>query len=168
MIRISRAVVLSGLLTCLLWNGPSKAASVITQSPCVTSAGFCKAFNSKDPIPIIRSIVFNLPSAADVVVTFHGSLYCVNDTGAGGQVIDLVSQITTGGGSADVNGPGGLRHAAVLAGTTSDSFNLTSTRVISYPSGGSKTIHFKIARLRMDYETACYVYNAAFTVLITP
>jgi hypothetical protein len=61
-----------------------------------------------------------------------------------------------------------LKDSPDHAQSSSDSFNLASTRVISYASAGAKVVRFKMARLKMDAGTNCFVYNAAFSAVITP
>jgi hypothetical protein len=65
-----------------------------------------------------------------------------------------------------------LRHAVVLKDSTnntlnsSDSFNLGSTRTITYSSGGNKTVRFMLTKLKTDTGTECFIYNAVFSVTI--
>jgi hypothetical protein len=157
---------------------PSVAAPLIqTQEPCFTADGYCLYFAAVDPIPIVRSVSFNAPSAGTAAVKFHGSLICNNDFFRPA-VSDVVSQIVTDAATVpDVNGPGGLRHAIVFTAgpdpffggmDKADTFNLNSTRVVSIAGPGVQQFHFKIARLRMDGGTFCYVYNAAFTIVFVP
>ncbi len=115
-----------------------------------------------------------MPSSGAVEITFHGAAYCSSSTIAD-SVVDLTSQIVTSTTAAvNVNGPGGLRHAVTLkdesdhALNSSTTFNLASTRVIRYPSGGSKSVFFKFERLRMDTGTRCYIYNATFSAVFVP
>jgi len=66
--------------------------------------------------------------------------------------------------------PGGLKHRIVLepadgANSTSDSFNLASTRVVDIPSAGTRTYYFRITPRQMTPGTKCFVYNAAFSVV---
>lgn len=157
---------------------PAAAAPLIqTQDPCVGENGYCLSFLDDDPIPVIRSITFNAPSAGTAAVKFHGSLLCNNDFFRPA-VTDVVSQIVTDANAEpNMNGPGGLRHAIVFTAgpdpfgggmDKADTFNLDSTRVVPIDGPGIWPFHFKIARLRMDGGTFCYVYNAAFTVVFVP
>ena len=150
------------------------AAKIFTQSPCTVSGGPCKSFYFGDPIPVIRGFSFTLPSAGTAEVTFHGSAVCSSSESTD-RVVDLASQIvTTPTAAVNANGPGGLRHALVLKDevehdfSSSDTFNLASTRVITYTSGGNKAVYFKMARSRMDARTACTIYNATFSVTFIP
>jgi hypothetical protein len=170
-----------GALLCggLVPTAPARSAAVISaQGPCTVSvdqAGSCLAFNYNFPpdIPIVRTYSFTAPSAGKAEVTLHGTLYCSAGGGIAA-VVDLTSQIVTH--STDVpqvNGAGGLRQAMVFpAGPGSQNlsmtFNLASTRALTYSTGGKKTVYFKIARARMDPTTACFIYNAAFTVAFIP
>jgi hypothetical protein len=156
-------------------SGTTQAAGMFSQSPCVNSAGYCQTFTDETAIPTIRSFTFNLPRASSVQATLHGTLYCGLRGSFGSEdskVIDLVSQILTDDGAVSVNGPGALRHVGVpyvgFNTTQSMSFNLASTRVINYTSGGNKTLRFKISKSRMDSQTVCFVYHAAFSVVYTP
>jgi hypothetical protein len=143
----------------------------------VTAGGYCVFFNEANPIPVIRSISFNSPSAGTAAIKFHGSLICNNEFFRPA-VSDVVSQIVTNADATpDVNGPGGLRHAIVFTAgpdpfgggmVKADTFNLNSTRVVSIPGLGIQQFYFKIARQRMDGGTFCYVYNAAFTIVFVP
>jgi hypothetical protein len=88
------------------------------------------------------------------------------------RVVDVATQIRTDTSAADMNGPGELRHAVVLKPTpanalsTSDTFNLASTRVIAFTSSGNKTLRFILTQLRMGAGTSCLAYNATFSVSI--
>jgi len=162
------------MLGALLPTGGVRAQTVISsQSPCSPGGGECLTFtDSSGPIPTIRSFDFTAPSAGEALVTFHGSLYCASGFTTTNSVVDVVSQIVPGTTDAPaISGPGGLRHAIVLTASsagTSDTFNLASTRVVNITAPGNTTFSFKMARLRMDTGTQCYVYNAAFTVVFTP
>ena len=169
-LRIALGFVLLGYLA-TLGSTASAAAMIKSQAPCVTVNGYCLSFSSASSIPIIRSIKFTAPSAGTASVTFHGSMICSN-TGDDSRVVDLTSQIVPKSTLApDPNGPGGLRHAIVLFSRTvgtSDSFSLASTRDFNIAGAGPHNFHFKMQKLRMDANTSCYVYNAAFSVLFIP
>lgn len=159
-------------LSSLVGAAPAAAAALMkTQAPCTTATNYCLSFAAGDPIPVIRSISFTAPDAGSAQVTFHGSLYCANTGSIADKVVDLATQIVNDRkATPDPNGPGGLRHAIVLKDTTqnaqntSDTFNLASTRVLAL-SPGSHKFYFKIASLRMDAGTTCFVYNAAFSII---
>ena len=148
------------------------AAVIESQAPCVTANGYCMAFtNTTDPIPDVRFIRFTAPGPGTASVTFHGSMVCSN-TGDDSRVVDLVSQIVPRPTDVpDASGPGGLRHAIVMfsrTAGTSDSFSLASTRDFTVKQAGRQTFYFKLAKLRMDANTSCFVFNATFTVLFVP
>jgi hypothetical protein len=164
------AVWMAVLLSGLVGLPDSAAAFQKTQVPCVTPDGWCLRFLHTEPIPVVRSLDFNLPGPGQVLVTFHGSLLCDyfgNEIDFA--VVDLASQIvTTTEEVPSFNGPGGLRHAITLllppGISTTDTFNLASSRIIDYTTGGPQTVFFKITKLRMDAQTQCTVYNATFSV----
>jgi hypothetical protein len=170
MLRLAFGCLLLGAFAALA--SPASAQGVIkTQQPCVSTLGYCLSFGSGDAIPIIRTMVFDAPSAGTASVTFHGSMTCSN-TADDARVVDLASQVVSNSNAApDPNGPGGLRHAIVMfsrpAGT-SDSFNLASTRDFTINGAGRQRYHFKMQKLRMDGNTSCFIYNAAFSVLFVP
>lgn len=150
------------------------AAKIVAQAPCTSASGTCLQFAGGAAIPVIRAITFIAPSAGTAAVTFHGSLYCANNS-ISDKVVDLVTQIVTDAAAAPAaDKPGGMRLAEVLkdsnehAQGTSDSFNLASTRAVRILAAGKRNFYFKIAPLKMDANTICYVYNAAFTVYFVP
>jgi hypothetical protein len=162
-------------LAVVVASAPASAALFFTQAPCVArGTDYCKIFYSYSATRfVVRSLAFNLPRAGRAEVTFHGTMTCTNSSGSE-VYFDLGTQIV-GSATADVieNGPGGLRHAANLeppGGTITPAvtFNLASNRIIAYPSGGRKTLYFKIEKLRMDAATSCKVYNAVFSVEFDP
>ena len=139
------------------------------QAPCVNSLGYCRQFVPAAVGTTLRSYSFSLPGRGVASISFTGSLVCSNSGANDSRVVDFATQITTGiNQPADLTGSGALRHAAVLRSNTSDTFNLATTRVITYASGGSKSVHFRLDRLRQDAETSCIVYDAAFTVVYVP
>ena len=176
--KIGSTLVSCGAVVCAMIFGTlqvSAGAMVRTQTPCVDKTlGYCLAFFGPSPtIPVIRAFNFNAPSAGTAEVIFHGSLFCSNHSVGVEEVVDLAAQIVTAGSAVpDPNGPGGLRLAEAFAApktiTLSDTFNLASTRVVTIPAAGAKKFLFKISVLRMDPQTACYVYNAAFSVVFIP
>jgi hypothetical protein len=126
-------------------------------------------FRPNPVIPVIRSFQFNAPSKGTAAVSFHGSLVCANQNVPGDRVVDFETQIVGApGAEPNMKGPGGLRLAARLLFGTSDTFNLASTRVVSIPAAGARTLYFKIAPRQMDTNTYCLVYNAVFTVQFVP
>jgi hypothetical protein len=164
--------------TCSIYNAvftveflPAADALVITQSPCVKANGYCFSFNATEALVVINAMTWNAPAKGTAIATFHGTLYCAN-SGTTVQTVDIDSEIVTDvGATAYAANPGGLRAAAILVNgpsvKTSRSFNLASTRVIPVPKAGSYTYYFKFNRNMMGPDTACYLYNAVFTVRFT-
>lgn len=157
------------------------AAEIRRQAPCASNlTGNCLQFGAEGEIPVVRSLRFNAPNAGTAAVSFHGSLVCagstVSEVEPADMTVDLATQIVAAADAVPtVNGPGGLRLLTVLKNSPEHSeasaatFNLASTRVFRFPAAGTQTYRFKIARLRsMDPDTACAVYNAAFTVIFLP
>jgi hypothetical protein len=124
---------------------------------------------------VTRAFNFNIPAGGVAEVTFHGTLECYSSTDAR-TFLDFVTQILTAANQTpSERGPGGLRHRASLervgAGATiypTITFNLSSTRTISYARGGIKSVFFKIRKMGMDAGNACYVFNATFSVSFAP
>lgn len=157
----------------------SPAQTVVrAQGPCtpVTGQSYCFVFDANDPVPVVRAFTYTVPGPGRAVVSFHGAMFCGGGFNSAGEVIDLVSQIVSNAGTVpSLTGPGALRHATRLASSNatggyglSTTFNLASTRVFALPSAGTRTVYFKLDRLRMDASTDCTVYNAAFTVVFVP
>jgi hypothetical protein len=167
---------LAGYALSLLLTAPANAVNAVAQGPCAYTGGVCLSFNNTtSPIPIIRSFSFNMPAAGKALIRFDGTMQCVVGSATTGQdVIDLASQIV--GAAAAVpayTGPGGNRYAMRLHHNgdpfgPSTTVNLAASRLINYASAGSKGVHFKFAKLRMDPGTSCLVYDAAFTVVTFP
>jgi hypothetical protein len=153
------------------------AAFIRTQAPCVNAQGYCRTFTNATPtLPIIRGFSFATPAGSVAQVTFHGSILCAVSpvVPSAKKVVDIVGQIVPiSTATANHNGPGGLRYNVALdefAGSIrgSDTFNLASTRVFANTTAGTKLVYFKLGKLRMDSNTQCWVYNAAFSVIVTP
>ena len=151
---------------------PASAAAVMkSQAPCGTGSGPCFNFG----VGIVglgqfslRTYSFKAPSQGSAEVVFHGSLLCSADSSSY-KVVDLVTQITNASSAtASASEPGGMRQAMVLEPSTSDTFNLTSTRVVTYKAAGAQTFNFMVRPLRIDSGANCYVYNAAFSVVFIP
>ncbi len=174
------------LLPCALVLGlfaaEASAGFVKTQAPCTPVLGsgssvaqadrYCFSFSAGDAIPVVRSFSFNAPGEGTALVSFNGSMTCSSFNTETFAVADFASQIVTDTNAvANVAGPSGLRHGVGLLPNftgTSDSFNLASQRAIAIRRAGVRTFYFKLANLRMDPQTICYVYNAAFTVNFAP
>jgi hypothetical protein len=99
-------------------------------------------------------------------------MVCSNAPNASFAVVDVITQITAAANAIPIiNAGGGLRHALLMFGTgfgTSNTFNLASTREVTYSSAGSKTVHFRITSLRLDPTIICSFYNMSFVVTYTP
>lgn len=163
------AVLLLGF--CGFGRAAWAAAVLRLQPPCQS----CASFNDTDePGQILRSFTYEAPSPGRSLVTFHGDLTCVNLQGARG-VVDLSSQIVLAENAVpSPNGPAGLRHGVVLEPfftnepQSTETFNLSSRRVLVHDSAGSVTIYFKTQKLRMDPNTFCNADNTAFSVVFFP
>lgn len=165
-----RSIRVIALVAFAALAAPASALEVDAQGPC--PGGVCASFQASDVIPAIRDFVFDIAEPGPVLARFSGKLYCGTDSGTSDAVVDLVSQIVTEpGATADLAGPGGLRHAVSLSSFQSDevtpgnTFDLASVRRINFATAGRKRIYFKLARLRMDPGTSCIVQNAAFSIV---
>jgi len=147
---------------------------LFAQPPCSHASGFCLKFRDSDPLSVVRSYGFTLPAAGRAQVIFDGTMQCENQAfsmGTNFGVVDLISQIVpTTTEAVSHTGSSGGRVALRLesGGSFSTSLNLHSMRTIAYTSGGPKTVYFRLARLRMDAGTVCYVHSAAFSVTFVP
>jgi hypothetical protein len=152
-------------------GGAAPAATVVTQAPCVDAPNpWCLSFGPGGTIPVIRSIRLNADAAGKAIVTFHGSVACLNSpTGLKGEV-ELVSQIVTNAAAnPDPAQPGGLLHTGTLPPDGRVTFSLASTRVFNVPGAGAFTYRFKLRRLGLSPASAvCRVYNAVFTIEFMP
>src|SRR5262245_59176900 len=75
-------------LVCVAWLGNvAKAASILTQQSCEVN-GSCPIFDINSLVPQFRSFIFNLPVPKTALVTFHGYLTCVNNSGSPDRRID--------------------------------------------------------------------------------
>lgn len=182
MFRTVRKLVVASLAITLLPSvAPAQTTEVFTQAPCPYTSGLClDVFPDSGPSVLVRSFAYTAPGAGKAIVTFHGSMQCMNSSTVDDEtrgVVDLQSQITnTSGAVADYTAPGGSRISMRLPpwpffdGTAQKSaaVNLHSTRVIALASGGIKRVYFKFSILRMDVSTRCIVLSAAFTVHYVP
>jgi hypothetical protein len=149
-------------------NGSTNGV-IVGQSPCVNSSGYCSHFSAGESVPAIRSLTFNAPGKGSALVRMHGTLYCANNAGARG-TIDVDSAIVDSAtAAARPDLPGGLKHRIVLESPAgfgaSDSFNLSSTRVVNFSAAGVRHFYFRITPRQMSPGTTCWVYNAAFSVV---
>jgi hypothetical protein len=148
------------------------AATVFIQPPCAGGNNICTSVSSSTTFPrTLRSFTFNAPRAGAAAVTLTGTMLCANAPDASFAIVDLITQITTGAGVTPVVNPGGLRHAKTMFGTgfgVADTFNVSTTRGISYPTAGPKTVFFRVANLRLDATITCSFYNMSFVVTYLP
>jgi hypothetical protein len=154
-------------------SAPAEAASAIQSTNCPNA--LCASFSSTTTIPTIKAYQFSMPGAGTALVTFNGTLYCAASGSAGDRVIDLVSGISSSETAAiSLSNTGSLRNAHVLKDEVdhtfdpSTSFNLQSTKLLTYSSGGSKTVYFRIVRSRQDAGVSCFVYGGSFTIVRHP
>jgi hypothetical protein len=146
-------------------------------APCLASGeAWCQQFYAyTNPVPVTRGFSFYMPSAGTAQITFNGTMVCDSSSGSR-MLFDLITQIVTAANSTPYDSaPGGLRHTATLEGVGSSTippsvtFNLASTRVISYTSAGNKPIFFKVRKVRMDVVgSSCRIYNASFSATVVP
>jgi hypothetical protein len=167
MIKTIIVTVLFGHL--LVVAGGAQAATILSQAPCVDPPNsYCLAFGPSGAVPTIRSRTLNASAAGRAIVTFHGTVVCLNPTLVKGGV-ELWSQIVNAAGAnPQPGGQGGLLHTSVLPPEGSATFNLASTRVFNVPGAGRFAYSFKIRRMQMSAGVQCRVYNAAFTILVEP
>ena len=155
---------------------PAQSASVKAQGPCLYTSGACLTFFSGTANVTVAKLIFNMPGAGSAVVMFNGTMQCsVNSASLNTDVVDLAGQIVNNGAAVpDYTGPGGNHYAMrqlfpiASAFGPSTTMNLASTRTFTFASGGNKPVFYKIGVRRMDADTSCTVFSAAFTVLILP
>ena len=158
---------------------PALAAQIKTSAVCKTGIDNCIQFTSAGVIPTVASYTFTAPTAGTALVSFNGSMQCVNANGTDDSshgVIDLSTQITTLA-TPGYQAPGGSRFAMrlpparvigpVVLSDRSVPINLASNRVVPL-TAGAHTFSFKIARNRMDPGTKCKVWNGDFNVVFVP
>jgi hypothetical protein len=161
------------LLGFVLSCAAASAATVFFQGGCASGNNICTSVNSSTTFPrTLRSFTFNAPGPGRAHVAFHGSMLCSNAPNASFAIVDVITQINTlANATPIINQGGGLRHAETMFGTgfgVTSTFNLHSTREVTYGSGGPKTVYFRITNLRLDATITCSFYNMAFTVTYTP
>jgi hypothetical protein len=147
-------------------TGAARAATIVAQTPCVKGSNeFCVSYGTTGAIPTIRSVTFTAPRAGKAIVTFHGSLTCINFTSTKGR-LQMVSQIVSAAGATPApDQPGGLIHIGTLPPQGEAAYNLGSTRVFTINAAGQFTYFFKVRRIALTPSgTQCRVYNAAFTI----
>jgi hypothetical protein len=161
----------AALLICLAAAGMAHAGIVRTQAPCVDAPDpWCTSFGTSGGVPVIRRIRLNATTAGTIMITFHGSVTCLNGTGSKGSV-QLVSQIVDDASTVpSETETSGLLHTATLPPSGSASFNLASTRIFQAPAAGIYDFYFKIRRVVLSPTgpVSCRVYNAVFTTVFKP
>ena len=162
------------LVACFLWSATaSAAATIVAQQPCNANTNeFCSYVTSNTQFPmILSSLTFNAPSAGRAEVSFHGTMYCANES-TRSAVVDLVTQILTKPATPVINGPGGARYATRLAAVEnpgdSTTFNLASTRGVAVNAAGTQIFAFGVTQQQIDSQTICYFYNLSFGVVFIP
>jgi hypothetical protein len=163
---------IAALLFCLTTADTTQAARMQTQRPCVDEPDpWCTSFGTSGGVPVIRRIRLNATTAGTAIITFHGSVACINFMAVKGSV-QLVSQIVDNASTApSETEASGLLHTATLPPDGAASFNLASTRIFNAPAAGVYDFYFKIRRVALTPNpgpTTCRVYNAAFTIEFRP
>jgi hypothetical protein len=162
----------AALLSCLAAADTAHAGTVRTQAPCVAESDpWCLEFGTSGGVPVIRRIRLNATTAGTAIITFHGSVACINPTAVKGSV-QLVSQIVDDDSVVPAETePSGLLHTATLPPEGTASFNLASTRIFEAPAAGAYDFYFKIRRRAGGLNppaASCRVYNAVFTTVFRP
>jgi hypothetical protein len=170
MMTVLRRLVFALGLACL-YIASADAASFRTQAACPPVGGdACVSFGTGTALPItVRSFTFNVPNNTLAAVSFEGSMRCA-EVASAQTVVELTSQIVGAATTVpNFNGLSGLRHSAVLAALgTTVSFNLASSRMILYVTGGNKTVHFRIGGEPLGDFISCTIHNAQFNVILLP
>lgn len=164
---------------------PAEAAQIKSSPVCKAGISFCINFTNTGAIPLVASFTFNAPTAGTAMVSFNGSMQCVNNNSSpfgDAAVVDLTTQILANAAlNPNYQGPGGSRFAMRLTPANrvvtdpplfdiidkSVAINLASNRVMQV-TPGPHTVVFKIARNRMDSGTSCGVFNGDFNVVLVP
>lgn len=164
---------------CVATVPASAEPTKLTQQNQCSTTGLCTSFTDTTALPVtVRSFTLNLPAPGRVQWTFTGSAQCFNDsadsTFASG-VMDINTEITTSpAATPSVANPSGNRYAFRLPPTSSSGanysqgVNFSSTRTVSYTSGGLKTVYFRIGKNRIDAGSACNVLTGAFSTVYAP
>jgi len=155
---------------------PADAAVIKQGEVCKRNNDHCITIGGGgDSVPfLVKSHTFNAPTAGTALVSFHGTMQCINDADVDDTshgVIDLTTQIVIGAETPSFQAPGGQRHAMRLAppGSFDHSVpvNLASARVLQLTQG-KHTFSFKMVRNAMQELTTCHVHNGNFTVVFVP
>jgi hypothetical protein len=167
----------SFILALALAAGPAHADEVklFQQSTCELSKGTCIVVTpSATTTGTARKFTFTAPDKGVAMVTFDGTMTCVNtQVGTFGDVgsFDFETQITTQGSLIpDYNEASGARFTGQLPPATtqispSQTVNLGSTRRISYSSGGKKTVFLRYLVNQLDTGMSCSLWSASFSVV---
>jgi hypothetical protein len=155
--------------------GTAALPATIKQSPvCKAAGGSCVSFDADTPISDVASFAFAAPSAGTAFVMFNGLMTCLNEslTAASNRgVVDLTTQIMTGNGSPNYQGPGGARFSFRLPPApfleASVPVNLATSRVVAL-ARGRHTFTYRITKNRMDLLTGCIIFNGNFSVVFVP
>jgi hypothetical protein len=161
----------AALLCCVIAADMAHAGIVQTQAPCVDAPDpWCLEFGTSGGVPVIRRTRLNINRPGTAIITFHGSVACINGTGSKGEV-QLISQIVDDASTVpSETEPSGLLHTATLPPSGSATFNLASTRIFEAPAAGIYDFYFKIRRVVLSPTgpVSCRVYNAVFTTVFRP
>jgi hypothetical protein len=172
---VARAGLAAGLLT-LFHATPGWAAKVVAQGPCtyVSSpvGAVCHAWLDGATVPVIRTFSFNMPKAGKALVQFTGTMTCAAASGSSN--VDYSGQIVpASAAAASYQGAGGIRIFMVIPdpGTEpllAQTVNLASSRLMSFSSGGKKTVKYLLTPAAGAMGDVCGVSAAAFTVTTYP
>ena len=98
---------------------PADAAVIKQGEVCKRNNDHCITIGPGDNVPFtVKSYTFVAPTAGTALVSFHGTMQCVNDASVDDTlhgIIDLTTQIVIGAETPSFQAPGGQRHAMRLA-----------------------------------------------------
>ena len=154
---------------------PADAAVIKQGEVCKRNNDHCITIGPGDNVPFtVKSYTFVAPTAGTALVSFHGTMQCVNDASVDDTlhgIIDLTTQIVIGAETPSFQAPGGQRHAMRLAPPGdfdhSAAINLASARVLQLTQG-KHTFSFKMVRNALQDQILCFVHNGNFTVVFVP
>jgi hypothetical protein len=146
--------------------------AVVASPVCKVAGAHCTEFGPTGPIPTIAVVTFRSLRAELALVTFNGSMQCINRSTnpPPSGVIDVTAQIVSNTSPPNPQEPGAVRFAMRLppahAPTLdySAAVNLAASRIMSVRRGTNR-FFFRIARNRMDPDTICIVHNGSLNVL---
>jgi hypothetical protein len=143
---------------------PAKADVIRQQVPCPSIN--CVTLVSNGTVTA-RSFTFNAPRRGTAIVSFQGTLYCLNNNPST-VVLGIESQIVQNDAEPSAAGPSGLDYQQALppfnGASSTDSFNLSSTRVFGINGPGPRTYQFNLASLSIPANAGCSVRYGAFRV----